>query len=225
MESDHNRFLPILLGALEAEGVRVVSFPASRDIDLAGLDALLVHWPDKLFWEAAGSAEAAALIARLLARLALRPRRVKLVWMVHDLAPHDGRWFKRLAWPPYAAAIARLADAALTLSSGTRAAVLAAASGAGRKAARARLAPGLPRRGGRPRGPGGGARRSRLGRERAGLRLLRPAPALQGDRGPDRGLRRARRPGGPAADRRAPARPRHRRDPRAPRRRRRHGSA
>ena len=99
------------------------------------------------------------------------------------------------------------------------------ASGAGRKAARARLAPGLPRRGGRPRGPGGGARRSRLGRERAGLRLLRPAPALQGDRGPDRGLRRARRPGGAAARRRAPARPRLRRDPRRPRRRRRAGSA
>ena len=126
MESDHNRFLPILLGALEAEGVRVVSFPESRDIDLAGLDALLVHWPDKVFWEAAGSAGAAALITRLTARLALRPRRVKLVWMVHDLRPHDGRWFKRLAWPPYAAALARLADAALTLSTGTRAAVLAA---------------------------------------------------------------------------------------------------
>src|SRR5688500_11868752 len=121
MESDHNRFLPILLGALEAEGVRDVSFPASRDLDLAGLAALLVPSPHNLFWEVAGSAEAAALIARLLARLALRPRRVKLVWMVHDLAPHDGRWFKRLAWPPYAAAITRLADAALTLSSGTRA--------------------------------------------------------------------------------------------------------
>ena len=133
MEADHNRFLQILLGALEAEGVRVVSFPESRDIDLAGLDALLVHWPDKLFWEAAGSAEAAALIIRLTARLALRPRPVKLVWMVHDLRPHDGRWFKRLAWPPYAAMLAQLADGALTLSSGTRAVVQAAYPVLGRK--------------------------------------------------------------------------------------------
>ena len=85
-----------------------------------------MHWPDKVFWEASRSLQAAALMARLLARLAARPRRTKLVWMVHDLAPHDGKWFKRLAWPPYAAQMARLADGALTLSEGTRAAVLAA---------------------------------------------------------------------------------------------------
>ena len=125
-ESDHNRFLQVLLGAIEAEGVRVVSFPESRSIRLDGLDVLLVHWPDKVFWEASSSREAAGLMTRLLARLAARPRRVKLVWMVHDLAPHDGKWFKRLAWPPYAALLARLADGALTLSEGTRAAVLAA---------------------------------------------------------------------------------------------------
>lgn len=130
VESDHNRFLPILLGALEAEGVRVASFPDSRDIRMDGpagpLDALILHWPDKVFWEAKGSAGAAALMAGLLARLAARPRRTRLVWMVHDLQPHDGRWFKRLAWPPYAAALARMADGAITLSSGTRATVTAA---------------------------------------------------------------------------------------------------
>lgn len=130
VESDHNRFLPILLGALAADGVRVVSFPDSGAIRMDGpegpLDALILHWPDKVFWEAKGSAGAARLIAGLLARLAARPRTTKLVWMVHDLQPHDGRWFKRLAWPPYAAALARMADGALTLSSGTRAAVLEA---------------------------------------------------------------------------------------------------
>lgn len=126
LESDHNRFLQILLGGLAAEGVAIRSFPDSRAIDLAGLDMLLVHWPDKVFWEAAGSAGAAARIAGLLAKLALRPRRAKLVWMVHDLRPHDRKWFKRLAWPPYAAALARLADGAVCLSSGTRAEVLAA---------------------------------------------------------------------------------------------------
>jgi hypothetical protein len=125
-ESDHNRFLQILLGALAAEGVRIVSFPESRDIRLKGLDALLVHWPDKVFWEASNSRQAAALMARLIARLATRPRRTKLVWMVHDLAPHDGKWFKRLAWPPYAAQLARLADGALTLSEGTPSQVLEA---------------------------------------------------------------------------------------------------
>ena len=41
-ESDHNRFLPILLDALAAEGIAVASFPDSRDIDVRGLDALVV---------------------------------------------------------------------------------------------------------------------------------------------------------------------------------------
>jgi glycosyltransferase involved in cell wall biosynthesis len=125
-ESGHNRFLPILVDALEAEGVEVASFPDSRDIDLRGLDALLVHWPDKVFWEARSSREASWLIGRLLAKLGSRPARCRLVWMVHDLAPHDGRWFKRLAWPPYAGLLARLADGALTLSEGTKATVAAA---------------------------------------------------------------------------------------------------
>ena len=88
-ESDHNRFLPILLDALAAEGVAVASFPDSRDIDLRGLDALLVHWPDKVFWEARSSREAAGLIGRLLAKLSSRPARAKLVWMVHDLRPPE----------------------------------------------------------------------------------------------------------------------------------------
>lgn len=126
VESGHNRFLPILLGALEAEGARIVSFPASRDIAFDGLDALIVHWPDKVFWEADNSREASRLMLRLLVRLATRPRRVKLIWMVHDLAPHDGKWFKRLAWPPYAGLIARMADGALTLAEGTRGPVRAA---------------------------------------------------------------------------------------------------
>jgi beta-1,4-mannosyltransferase len=126
MEAGHNRFLQILLGALEAEGARIVSFPKSPDIAFDGLDALLVHWPDKVFWEASNSLEAAELMLRLIAKLSTRPRGVKLIWMVHDLAPHDGRWFKRLTWPPYAALLARLADGALTLSEGTRAPVQAA---------------------------------------------------------------------------------------------------
>jgi hypothetical protein len=78
-EEDHNGFLQILLGALAAEGVRIVSFPKSRDIRLEGLDALIVHWPDKVFWEASSSREAAALMARLLGRLAGRPRHTERV--------------------------------------------------------------------------------------------------------------------------------------------------
>ena len=76
------------------------------------------------------------------------------------------------------------------------------------------------------RGPGGRPRRARLGRGGARLRLLRPAPALQGGRGSHRRLPAAPRPGGapprrrPAAGRglrRRLARPRRRRRPDPPR--------
>ena len=87
-EADHNRFLQVLLGALAAEGVRIKSFPESRGIRLDGLDALLVHWPDKVFWEASELASRPqTLMARLVAQLAARPRRTRLIWMVHDLPP------------------------------------------------------------------------------------------------------------------------------------------
>ena len=90
---DHNRFLQVLLGAIEAEGVRVVSFPESRSIRLDGLDVLLVHWPDKVFWEASSSREAAGLMTRLLARLEARPRRMKRSgWSTTSRLPR-GKWF------------------------------------------------------------------------------------------------------------------------------------
>jgi glycosyltransferase involved in cell wall biosynthesis len=125
-EPGHNRFQAILLDALEAEGAAIASFPESRDIALDGLDALLLHWPDKVFWEAKTSREAAGLMLDLMRKLRARPATTKLVWMVHDLAPHEARWFKRLAWPPYAAVLARTVDGALTLAAGTSAVVRAA---------------------------------------------------------------------------------------------------
>jgi glycosyltransferase involved in cell wall biosynthesis len=132
-EADHNRFLPILLEALAAQNVRIASFPDSLDVDLSGLDALLIHWPDKVFWETRTGPAAAARMLRLLARLATRPRSTRLVWMVHDLVPHDGGRFKRRAWPPYAAALARLVDGSLTLAEGTRDTVRAACPALARK--------------------------------------------------------------------------------------------
>ena len=44
---------------------------------------------------------------------------MRLVWMVHNIAPHDARPFQRLVWPAYTAALARRADGFLTLAPGT----------------------------------------------------------------------------------------------------------
>ena len=132
-ESGHNRFLPILLDALAAEGVEVASFPDSRDIEPARPRRAPRALARQGVLGGPSSREAAGLIGRLLAKLAARPAGCKLVWMVHDLRPHDGRWFKRLAWPPYAGLLARLADGALTLSEGTKATVAAAYPALARK--------------------------------------------------------------------------------------------
>ena len=118
-EVTHNRFLPILLDALQSLGVQIRSFPESRDIDVAGLDALLIHWPDKVFWEATSSPEALGRMLRFLQVLRRRPAKTRLIWMVHDLAPHDLRRVRRLTWPPYRRALVRLIDGAVTLSRGT----------------------------------------------------------------------------------------------------------
>lgn len=118
-EAGQNRFSEILLGALETAGARIVSFPDSRSICLDGLDVLIVHWPERVFGEAANAWEAAGLMLSLLGKLRRRPAAVKVVWVVHNLRPHLVRGFKRLSWPWYFGALSRSVDGALTLSQGT----------------------------------------------------------------------------------------------------------
>jgi beta-1,4-mannosyltransferase len=125
-EEGHNRFIRILLDALEAEGARIVSVPDSRAIRLDDLDVLLIHWPERIFAEARHAGAAALLMAGFLGRLRARPRRARVVWIVHNLRPHAARGFKRLSWPVYSGGLSRLVDGALTLAAGTRAPVRAA---------------------------------------------------------------------------------------------------
>jgi beta-1,4-mannosyltransferase len=118
-DGGQNRFQQILLDALEAEGVGVEGFAASRDIRLEGLDVLIVHWPERIFQEARNAAEALRLMTGFLRKLQARPPSLKVVWVVHNLHPHFSRGFKRLSWPWYADRLARVVDGGLTLSKGT----------------------------------------------------------------------------------------------------------
>lgn len=118
-EFNHNPFVPLFLDSLEAEGFRTVDVSSVRALDIRALDVLLMQWPEKVFWEAESSREAVGLMARLLRQIVTRPRGTKVVWLVHDLKPYESRWFKRLAYPRFAALLARVVDGAFTLSPGT----------------------------------------------------------------------------------------------------------
>lgn len=118
-EFPDNRFLPILLGALERAGARIVDAPTLAPDTLRQMDVLLIHWPEKAFWGARSGARMAVQATRVLVVLARRPARLKLVWIMHNLQPHERDWRRRLIWPPYAAALGRLADGFLTLSPAT----------------------------------------------------------------------------------------------------------
>ncbi len=132
-EFDHNRFLAIFLDALAAEGVEVVDLPDTAAFRPAALDAAILHWAEAIFWESRSTADLVRRMARLLWRLARRPARVKVVWLVHNLAPHETFLVKRLLWRPYLFALSRLVDGALTLSPGTVPVVRAALPGLARR--------------------------------------------------------------------------------------------
>lgn len=118
-EFPDNRFLPILLGSLERAGARIVDAPTLDPDTLGKMDALLIHWPEKAFWGARSGARMAIQAARVLTSLARRPAGLKLIWIVHNLRPHERDWRRRLIWPPYAAALGRLVDGFMTLSPAT----------------------------------------------------------------------------------------------------------
>ena len=115
----HNKFLECFLGGLQDAGCEIIDIETVRDIPTSGLDVLILHWAEKLFWEARDRWDIVVRILTLINRLKkIRPK-TKVVWMVHNLLPHETRKFKSLIWPFYIQALARNIDAALTLSPGT----------------------------------------------------------------------------------------------------------
>ena len=113
----------LFLEGLEAAGCRVTGADRIAGIEAAVAatdppDILLVHWAERVFAKSANRWQAMAGIWRLL-RAARRRPEMRLVWMVHNIAPHDARPFQRLVWPAYTAALARRADGFLTLAPDT----------------------------------------------------------------------------------------------------------
>lgn len=117
--ASHNAFVRIFLDGLAANGATIVSCDTIEEIAGAEADVLLLHWAERVFGESRSRWQAMAKMARLLAATGARRRAAKVVWLMHNTAPHDAKRFARAIWPPFVAALARRVDGVLTLSPGT----------------------------------------------------------------------------------------------------------
>lgn len=119
-----NPVIATLCASLKSAGAVVSDVADPCDILSQQLDILQIHWPEQIFWAGASrldTARKARAVVKALRRL--KKGGTRIVWMVHNLAPHDAPRWQRLIWWPYSAAIARLADGFMTLSPSTVAVV------------------------------------------------------------------------------------------------------
>lgn len=114
-----NSFAAIFSDSLEAAGCQVVEVRDPRRL-AQPVDILHIHWPDQIFWGGTGTLRAAYRIGSTLRALRrLRSRGTRIVWMVHNLQPHDLSGPRRWLWRWFSAGVGRLADGFMTLSPAT----------------------------------------------------------------------------------------------------------
>lgn len=117
---DDNAFISIFCDALVSAGAQVVDVGSPEDVVPATIDVLQVHWLEQVYWR--GLSERRSELAALKVYLGLRRLRragVRLVWMVHNLRPHNASRRRLLVWSIYSKAAARLMDGFIALSPGT----------------------------------------------------------------------------------------------------------
>lgn len=145
-----NSFAAIFSDSLEAAGCEVVDVADPRRLNRR-LDVLHIHWPDQPFWGGTPTARAAVRAAGTLRALRrLRAQGTRIVWMVHNLQPHDMRGIRLALWTWLARGVARLADGFMTLSPATVPIVRDTIPGLGRKPAAHAWHPAYARLGGLP---------------------------------------------------------------------------
>ena len=121
-----NSFVAGFCDAVEAAGCEVVDVKDPRFLE-SPIDVLHIHWPEQVFWAGGGAARLAyRTISTLRALVRLQRSDVRLVWMVHNLRPHDETGARRLLWRYLSGRLARLVDGVMTLSPATLPVVRAA---------------------------------------------------------------------------------------------------
>ena len=143
----NNDFARIFAEALMAEGCRVVDVEDLTSVP-EKLDILHVHWPEMMFWKGGvGGRIARALYIFSALRAIRRMKRAgtRVVWMVHNLRPHDLKGYRRAAWPYIERFMQRHTDGFMTLAPSTIDVVRRAHPALAPKPAAAALHPVYPR--------------------------------------------------------------------------------
>ncbi len=118
--STQNSFLRIFLDGLSEAGCGIESIDSIAALTVVrDVDVLLLHWPQRVFWEAESRTGAAKNMVDLVRNLRVLPTSTKVVWLAHDLRPHDGRGLQKVLWGPFMSALLRSVDGVLTLSDRT----------------------------------------------------------------------------------------------------------
>lgn len=118
--SSSNPFVGVLAADLERRGWRCVSIDRLSEARAARLDALILHWPEYALAHRTlvGGVFAALKLGWRLYRL--HAANVRLIWIVHNLQPHELRGpGGAFLWRRTLAALPRLLDGYVTLSPGT----------------------------------------------------------------------------------------------------------
>jgi len=120
-----NPFLEILADSLASHGARLISVDSPRKGIPSEAEALLIQWPDKIFWNSRrGHAPYLAALSELTALWRWKRSGKKLIWIVHNDIPHDLPPRERRVWSYFTRALSRLASGYMTLSPATQSIVL-----------------------------------------------------------------------------------------------------
>lgn len=95
--------------------------PVKLRLSLLRIDTLIVHWPEAVIWAGGSRLRRIARAISFLMTLAwLKSAGCKIVWIAHNLRPHDYPPEWAIAWPPFFRGFLCLVSGWMTLSPSTR---------------------------------------------------------------------------------------------------------
>lgn len=140
-----NEFIGIFADSLIAAGCKVVDVSDPRRVQ-EHLDILHIHWPEQVLWMGGKRFAKARNIFDCLQSIGRMKRRgTKVVWMVHNVRPHELKGMRRFVWPLVQHRILSYCDAFMTLSPSTVNVVREAIPALASKPAAAAMHPLYPR--------------------------------------------------------------------------------
>jgi beta-1,4-mannosyltransferase len=126
---DGNAFTTVFAEGLESAGAVTIDVADPRDI-AEPLDVLHIHWAEQVFWHREKRLDRLKRTLSTLAAIArVRRKGTRVVWMVHNLRPHEVQGIRKLLWPMLRYRLPQLIHGFMTLAPSTVAVVRGAYGG------------------------------------------------------------------------------------------------